>query len=65
MISDVVGDRLETIASGPTVPDTTTFTDAVQILKKYHLWNKIDSNVKNVLINGISGKIQDTPKPDN
>lgn len=65
MISDVVGDRLETIASGPTVPDTTTFADAVQILKKYHLWNKIDSSVKNVLINGISGKIQDTPKPDN
>jgi len=38
VLSDVVGDPLEFIASGPTVPDSTTFADARKILQKYGLW---------------------------
>jgi glycerate-2-kinase len=63
IISDVVGDRLDTIASGPTVPDSTTFTYAAQVLKKYNLWSKLDRNVKRVIGYGLSGKIPETPKP--
>ena len=40
VISDVVGDDLEVIASGPTFPDSSTYNDAANILKKYNLWNK-------------------------
>ncbi len=41
VLSDVVGDNLDVIASGPTVPDTTTFTDAAAVLDKYKLWQTI------------------------
>ncbi|MFQ5969680.1 MAG: glycerate kinase [Nitrososphaerales archaeon] len=63
IISDVVGDRLDTIASGPTVPDITTFNDAMHVLKKYNLWQRLDRNVKCVIEMGLSGKIAETPKP--
>lgn len=63
IISDVVGDKLDTIASGPTVPDSTTFSDAIQVLKKYNLWKELDVDVKSVLEKGLSGSIQETPKP--
>lgn len=63
IISDVVGDRLDTIASGPTVPDTTTFSDAMYVLKKYNLWHSLNRNVKHVIEMGSSGKIPETPKP--
>lgn len=63
IISDVVGGRLDTIASGPTVPDSTTFTDALHVLKKYDLWNALDRNVKGVITEGLAGRIPETPKP--
>jgi len=63
IISDVVGDRLDTIASGPTVPDSTTFNDAARILKKYGLWNSMSAKVKQTIKRGLSGKIPETPKP--
>jgi len=62
ILSDVVGDPLDFIASGPTVPDTTTFQDAVEILRQYGLWGKIPATVKNVLIKGEKGLIPETPK---
>lgn len=65
LISDVVGDKLDTIASGPTVPDSTTFADAMQVLKKHNLWRGLDRSVKNVIERGVSGDIPETPKPDN
>jgi glycerate 2-kinase len=37
IVSDVVGDDLSTIASGPTVPDPTSFQDAIWVLKKYNI----------------------------
>jgi glycerate-2-kinase len=63
IISDVVGDRLDTIASGPTVPDTTTYSDAMKVLKKYKLWKALDKNVARVIEDGVSGRIPETPKP--
>ncbi len=44
VLSDVVGDSLESIASGPTVPDSTTFSDARRILQKHDLWNNASSS---------------------
>ncbi|MCD6236751.1 MAG: glycerate kinase [Thermoplasmata archaeon] len=63
IISDVVGDPLEFIASGPTVPDSTTYNDAKNILKKYGLWNKVPASIQNILIRGIRGELSETPKP--
>ena len=62
ILSDVVGDTLDTIASGPTVPDPTTFQDAVEILKRYQLWNEAPTSLKKVLLKGKRGSIQETPK---
>ncbi len=64
IISDVVGDNLDSIASGPTVPDSTTFEDAINILKKYVLLERIPSSVKNHLERGLSNKELETPKPN-
>jgi len=64
IISDIVGDPLEFIASGPTSPDSTTFSDAKEVLEKYDLWEKIPTEVKNVIELGISGNIDETPKRD-
>jgi glycerate 2-kinase len=63
VISDVVGDPLEFIASGPTVPDSTTFDDAWEILQKYDLLEQIPDAVRCILRDGCKGKIPETPKP--
>lgn len=66
ILSDVIGDNLATIASGPTVPDSSTFKDAEKILRKYHLWNSTREEnyaAKMLIIKGIRGTIEDTPKP--
>jgi len=65
IISDVVGDRMDSIASGPTVPDKTTFKDAERIIKKYNLYGKLPENVINRIIRGVKGKVEETPKPGN
>ena len=62
IISDVVGDRLDVIASGPTVPDPSTFLDAYKILKKYNLWNEVPESVRFVITQGMKGIIEETPK---
>lgn len=64
LLSDVVGDPLDAIASGPAVPDSTTFQDAIKVLKKYTLWNKIPESVKKALLNGEKGFVSETPKAD-
>jgi glycerate-2-kinase len=64
ILSDVVGDSLDTIASGPTAPDKTTYYDAKEILEKYYLWDKLPVRAKNYLEKGISEEISDTPKKD-
>jgi len=65
IISDVVGDKIDAIASGPTVPDPTTYHDAEQVLKKYDLWSRIPANARSIITNGVSGSIPDTPKREN
>jgi hydroxypyruvate reductase len=65
ILSDVVGDDLDVIASGPTVPDSSTFKDAQQILEGYGIWGDLASSVRNHIEKGVSGQIEDTPKSDN
>ena len=62
VISDVVGDPLEVIASGPTVPDPTTYGDARGILVRLNLWEKCPSGVRELLTRGEAGEIVETPK---
>jgi len=64
ILSDVVGDPLDFIASGPTVPDSTTFKDATDVLKKYNLWNTAPRSIKRVLSDGAKRLIPETPKAD-
>ena len=64
ILSDVVGDPLDFIASGPTVPDSTTFSDAIKVLKKYRLWSKAPASIRKVLSDGEKGLIPETPKAD-
>ena len=63
MLSDVVGDDLDVIASGPTVPDSSSFYDCMNIFLKYSIIEKIPKNILNHIESGISGEIDDTPKP--
>lgn len=63
IISDVVGDPVEFIASGPTSPDSTTYHDAKRVLEKYQAWDKVPQSVREVIVRGIKGDISETPKP--
>jgi glycerate 2-kinase len=62
ILSDVIGDRVDTIASGITAPDPTTFKDAVSVLAKHSLENKVPRAVKELLLSGAKGHIPETPK---
>jgi hydroxypyruvate reductase len=59
MLSDVIGDDLDVIGSGPTTPDSTTFQDARAIFEKYRLWTKLPGTVRDL----ISSAAGETPKP--
>ena len=63
MLSDVIGDPMDVIASGPTVPDTATFKTCMDILDKYELIDKLPQRVRTRLEAGLAGDIGDTPKP--
>lgn len=63
ILSDVVGDPLDVIASGPTAPDITTFEDAIAVLKKYGLLERAPKEIQRVLMDGAAGRIAETPKP--
>ncbi|WP_394753939.1 glycerate kinase [Crenothrix sp.] len=64
ILSDVLGDDVSAIASGPTVADETTYADAIAILEDKSLWDKIPISVRQHLEHGRNGKIPETPKPD-
>jgi glycerate 2-kinase len=64
ILSDVVGDPLDVIASGPTVPDPTTFLEALDILDKYSITKSVPGEIVSYLEEGASGKRAETPKPD-
>lgn len=62
ILSDVVGNDLDAIASGPTVPDSSTFRDAYHVLEKYNLLSDASKNILDFLEKGIAGKVEETPK---
>ena len=63
ILSDVIGDDLSIIASGPTVPDPSTFADAWSIAQHFDLVDQLPAAVSTRLSRGASGEIPDTPKP--
>ncbi len=62
ILSDVVGNPLDAIASGPTVPDTTTWAGAAQVVEKYALWDAVAPSIASRIRHGLEGAIPDTPK---
>lgn len=64
ILSDVIGDRLDSIASGPTAPDPTTFKDCLEVLFKYKLMDKIPKSIKVFLENNQNKKDCETLKPE-
>lgn len=60
ILSDVVGDRLDVIASGPTVPDSSTFADCRAIVARYAL--ELPEQVRRLFERGLRGEVEDTPK---
>jgi glycerate 2-kinase len=63
ILSDVIGDDLSVIASGPTVPDPSTFAEAWQIVQQFDLADQLPAAVRAHLRLGAAGEIADTPKP--
>ncbi len=62
MLSDVVGDRIDVIASGPFTPDSSTFSHAWAVIKKYDLARDIPISIRGYLKAGLEGRVPDTPK---
>ena len=62
IVSDVVGDNLDVIGSGPTVPDMSHFADCAAILDKFLLWDKVPPAIAAHLRAGMQGLIPETPK---
>jgi hydroxypyruvate reductase len=62
VISDVVGNDPDVIGSGPTIPDPTTFADALEVLRQFHLLDRVPSPVRHLLERGTRGEIPETLK---
>ncbi|MBU6999574.1 MAG: DUF4147 domain-containing protein [Theionarchaea archaeon] len=63
VLSDVPGNDLSVIASGPLAPDVSTFEDAKAVLDTYRLWGRVPESVRDRILRGIAGAIPETPKP--
>ncbi len=63
ILSDVVGDQLDAIASGPTVGDASTYDDCLEIVRRYGLSDKIPGAALELLNRGALGEVAETPKP--
>ena len=63
ILSDVVGDDLDIIASGPTVPDSGTFADCFRIMDKFGIKGDLPREVVDFLRAGLEGRVEETPKP--
>lgn len=64
ILSDVSGNDLATIGSGPTAADSTTYADAIAVLKRRGLWGRAPENVRDHLERGAAGEIAETLKRD-
>lgn len=62
ILSDVIGDDLDAIASGPTVPDSATWESAQRVLVDRAVWDKVPPSVRAVFLEGLAGTRPDTPK---
>ncbi len=62
ILSDVIGSPLDTIASGPTAPDSTTFADALSVIERRGVREQLPSSVVRHIERGARGEIADTPK---
>lgn len=63
ILSDVLGDDLGSIGSGPTTPDPTTYADACAIIRRYEMWRSIPAKVRTHLLAGCRGDRDETQKP--
>jgi hydroxypyruvate reductase len=63
LLSDVIGDPLDVIASGPTAPDESTYADALGILERFGLTQQVAPSIRRRLEEGRRGAIPETPKP--
>jgi len=63
ILSDVIGNPLDVIASGPAAPDPTTWADAWSVIEKYNLAEQLPVAVRRRLRAGLAGELPDTPKP--
>jgi len=64
LISDVTGNKMDIIASGPTVPDNSTFHDAINVIEKYNLTGEVSPGLVEYLHEGVHGSRPETPKSD-
>lgn len=65
VVSDVIGDGLDTIGSGPFFPDPSSYRDARDVLLRYGLWQRVPAPVKALITEGIAGTVPETPKRPN
>ena len=65
LLSDVIGDKLDVIASGPTYHDPSTYGDALSVLEKYELTRRAPPSIIELLNNGVKGLVPETPKAGN
>jgi glycerate 2-kinase len=63
ILSDVIGDQVSAIGSGPTANDPTTYGDAIECLRRHGLWSSAPRSVRRHLIRGVDGRLTETPKP--
>ncbi len=63
ILSDVIGDPLDVIASGPTVPDASTFAEAMAILQRYDIWLEMPEAARKRIAAGADAMLEETPKP--
>lgn len=62
ILSDVIGDPIDVIASGPTAPDESTFADALEVIERYNLSEQVSPSIYNIINSGVQGKLPETLK---